>query len=55
MHMVADAADNHCFETLIVRDARHIGPELRLEIVGEALLSILRGENHVDSIARVGV
>lgn len=33
--MIADAANDHGFEALIVGDSGHVGPELRLEGIGE--------------------
>jgi hypothetical protein len=51
--MIADAANDHGFEALIVGDSGHIGPELRLEVIGDRLFSALCAEDYVDSVAGV--
>jgi len=53
VYMIADAANDHGFEALIVGDSGHIGPELRLEVIGDRLFSALCAEDYVDSVAGV--
>ena len=46
--MILYATNNHGFEALIVRNSRHVGPELGLKVVGETLLPLFGAEDHVD-------
>jgi hypothetical protein len=55
VHVVADTTDDQGFEALIVSDSSHVGPEFRLEVVGDTFLAFLRAEDYVDAVARVGV
>ena len=48
--MIADAANDHGSEALIVGDSGHVGPELRLEVIGDRLFC---AEDYVDSVAGV--
>jgi hypothetical protein len=51
VHVVADATDDYRFEALVVSDSGHIRPEFGLKVLGQALVSFLRAEDYVDSIA----
>lgn len=42
-------------ESMILRDAGHIGPESFLDILKDALLAILRAEDQINAIAAIGV
>lgn len=55
MDVVADAADDHGFEALIVGDSSHVSLEFGLQVVGDAFLAFLRAEDCVEAVARVGV
>ena len=51
--MVADATDDDCFEALIVGDSSHVGPDLRLEFIGNTLLTLFCAKDYVDPVAGV--
>jgi hypothetical protein len=54
VYLLADALTNdHGFEALIVGDSGHVGPELRLDVIGDRLFSALCAEDNVDWVVGV--
>ena len=55
MAMIFRAADLYSFEFVIAGDAGDVGPQFGLDVLAQALPSLLGAENQVDPIARLSV